>query len=54
MEEVIQVEDCEQWMRITGGPLMSSIKNNEGKDIPNLKAQYGEADYKVLGKIDKT
>lgn len=36
-------------MSFRGGLLMHTIKDKEGKDIPRLKAQYGEADYKMLG-----
>lgn len=32
-------------MEITNEILMLTIKDNEGKDVPKPKAQYGEADY---------
>ena len=53
MENFIQVEDYELHVRVTDGPLMPTIKDNEGKDIPKPKALYGKSDYKMLGKIDK-
>ena len=53
MEDFIQVEDYELHVRVTDGPLMPTIKDNEGKDIPKHKALYGKAYYKMRGKIDK-
>ena len=53
MEDFIQVEDYELWVKVTDGPLMLTIKEKEGKDIRKPKAQYEKADYKILGKIDK-
>ncbi|KAH0712161.1 hypothetical protein KY289_008120 [Solanum tuberosum] len=53
MEDFIQAEDYELSMRVTDGPLMPTIKDSEGKDIPKPKSQYGEADYKMLGKNPK-
>ncbi|WMV20360.1 hypothetical protein MTR67_013745 [Solanum verrucosum] len=32
---------------------MPTIKDSEGNDIPKPKAQYGDADYKMLGKNAK-
>ncbi|KAH0689705.1 hypothetical protein KY289_017063 [Solanum tuberosum] len=32
---------------------MPTIKDSEGKDIPKPKAQYGDPDYKMLGKNAK-
>ncbi|KAH0686414.1 hypothetical protein KY290_018407 [Solanum tuberosum] len=40
-------------VRITDGPLIPTVKNNEGNDVSKPKEKYGEADYKMLGKNAK-
>ena len=43
MEDFIQVEDYELHVWFTDGPIMPTINDNEGKDIPKPKALYGKA-----------
>ncbi|KAH0688872.1 hypothetical protein KY289_016230 [Solanum tuberosum] len=50
MEDFIQAEDYELWVRIIDGPLTPTVKDSEGNNVPKPKEQYGEADYKMLGK----
>jgi len=53
MEDFIQAHYYELWMRVTDGPLIPMMKDDEGKVIPKPKAQYGEADYRMLAKNAK-
>lgn len=53
MTNFIQVEDYELWMRFTDGPLIPTIKDNKGKDIPKLKSQHGFVDFKMLQKMSR-
>ena len=49
MEDFIQAEDYEVWVRITNGPLTPTITDS----VPKLTEKYGKADYKMLRKNAK-
>ena len=53
MEDFIQAEDYELWVRITNGPLIPTITDSEGNKVPKPIEKYGEADYKMFGKNAK-
>ena len=53
MEDFIQAEDYELWVRITNGPLIPTITDSEGNKVPKPTEKSGEADYKMLGKNAK-
>ena len=53
MEDFIQAEDYELWVRITKGPLIPTITDSEGNKVPKPADTYNEADYKMLGKNAK-
>ena len=53
MEDFIQAEDYELWVRITYGPLIPTITDSEGNKVPKPIEKYGEADYKMFGKNAK-
>lgn len=53
MKDFIQAEDYELWVRITDGPLIPTVKDNEGNNVPKPKEKYGNADYKMLGQNAK-
>ena len=53
MEDFIQAEDYELWVRITKGPLIPTITDSEGNKIPKPADTYNEADYMMLGKNAK-
>ena len=53
MEDFIQAEDYELWVRINKGPLIPTITDSEGNKIPKPADTYNEADYKILGKNEK-
>ena len=53
MEDFIQAENYELWVRITNGPLIPTNTDSKGKKVPKPTENYGEADYKMLGKNAK-
>ena len=53
MEDFIQAEDYEVWVRITDGPLISALTTNEGNNVPKPTEKYGETDYQMLRKNEK-
>jgi len=53
MEDVIHAKDYELWVRIIDGPLIPTVKDSEGKNVPKSKENYREANYKMLGKNAK-
>ena len=50
MEDFIEAEDYELWVRITNRPLIPTITDCEGNKVPKPTEKYGETDYKMLGK----
>ena len=53
MEDFIQAEDYELWVRITLGPQIPTTTDSEGNKIPKPTDTYNEAVYKMLGKNAK-
>ena len=53
MEDFIQAEDYELWVRITKGPLIPTITDSEGNKVPKPADTYNEADYKMLERMQK-
>ena len=54
MKDFLQAQDYELQMRVTDGPFIPMMKDDKGKVIPKPKAQYGEADYRMLAKNAKS
>lgn len=44
----LQDHNYELWMRVVDGPLIPMMKDGERKVTPKTKAQYGEANYRIL------
>lgn len=53
MEDFLYAKDYELWMRVIDGRHIPMMKDDEGNVIPKPKAQYGEADYRMLAKNTK-
>ena len=44
MEDFIQAEDYELWVRITNGPLIPTITDSEWNNVPKPTEKYVQAD----------
>ena len=53
MEGFLQSEDYTLWNIVTDGPLIPSKLNNEDEEVPKVKNEFNDLDYRMLSKNAK-